>query len=53
MVLEEKGWTLSVDTWHQVTVTRLGLVEEGRNGLCASPELSPLLPRLSAESLTG
>lgn len=47
------GWIPSADTWRKVTVTHLGLVEEGRNRLCASPELSPLLPRHGAESLQG
>lgn len=42
-----------MDTWHTSTVTHLCLVEEGRNRLCASSELSLLLPRHSAESLQG
>lgn len=45
------GWILSTDTCHQAVVTHLHLVEEGRSRLCAGSEISPLLPRHSAESL--
>lgn len=47
------GWILSTNARCKATVTHSRLVEEGRNRLCASPELSLLLPRHSAESLQG